>query len=82
MAARGRADASSLVRWQLHRAGAAGEETLLMLEHSRLDGEIAYSCGAGAGWHDLLDRLPPHLAGEQYLEQPARRVIAEYRELR
>lgn len=39
-----------------------GEGTLLTLEHRGVDREFA--SGYGAGWHDFLDRLPRHPAGQ------------------
>jgi uncharacterized protein YndB with AHSA1/START domain len=49
----------SIVGWQLEPDG---EGTLLTLEHRGVD--RASASGYCAGWHDFLDRLPRHLAGE------------------
>ncbi|MDQ3689385.1 MAG: SRPBCC family protein [Chloroflexota bacterium] len=58
----GGAGPRSVVAWRLE---ADGDGTLLTLEHRGVDNETA--SGYGAGWHDFLDRLPRHLAGEDAL---------------
>lgn len=77
----GGAGARSLVHWQLHPEGAAGERTVLVLEHSGLDPETGYDYGAG--WHDFLDRLPHHLAGDDSSwKSRHEELLVEYRALR
>ncbi len=49
----------SVVRWRLDPDG---EGTVLTLEHRGVDRAVA--SGYGAGWHDFLDRLSRHLAGD------------------
>jgi len=69
----------SLVRWELHPQNEDG--TLLVLEHSGLEHEIAYDYGAG--WHDFLGRLPHHLAGEDMHDSTGRYedLLVQYRAL-
>lgn len=55
----GGAGPRSIVRWCLEPNA---EGTVLTLEHRGVDRTSA--SGYGAGWHDFLDRLPRHLAGE------------------
>lgn len=62
----------SRVRWELH---AVEEGTLLLLTHSGLP--PGSGTEYGAGWHDFLDLLPPHLGGESLEGRPDR-----YRELK
>jgi len=71
--------ASSLVRWELHPQ--AGDHTLLVLEHSGLEHDIAYDYGAG--WHDFLDRLPHHLAGDDGNDWTGQyeKLLVQYRAL-
>ena len=73
--------ARSLVRWQLHPQGADGNGTLLILEHSGVDRETAYDYGAG--WHDFLDRLTHHLAGEDTHDSTGEyeQLLVQYRAL-
>ncbi len=73
--------ARSLVSWELQTEGTAGDETSLVLEHSGVDRDTGYDYGAG--WHDFLDRLPHHLAGEDTRGWTGRyeELLGQYRAL-
>lgn len=74
----GGAGPRSVVRWSLEPKD---EGTLLTLEHRGVD--RATASGYGAGWHDFLDRLPRHLAGEDAADWTGRydELLDRYRGL-
>lgn len=70
---------TSRVRWELTPEG---DGTRLALTHIGLAFE-APPYEYGAGWHDFLDRLARHLAGEPHPEgvEAFERLVREYRPL-